>query len=259
MDKKIIFFDIDGTIVDHFKNEIPSSTIKALKLLIKNGHKIAIASGKGPKYIENMFEDINFDTYVAYNGNYVKLNNEIIHKNYINEKLVKEIEQYSIENKIPFVQSDINGTSTIFADNELIKKYYEEFNQEYPILIESIIDYSKYPQLSIMANNEQEKILIEKFKDLSFIRMNDFGLNVLPVNSLKDKGIQVILDNSSYKLENTIAFGDGLNDLTMFKLVNTSVAMGNGPQELKDIATITTTHISDNGIFNACEKLGLFK
>ena len=53
------------------------------------------------------------------------------------------------------------------------------------------------------------------------------------------------------------AFGDGGNDVDMFRAVGTSVAMGNGNDEALAAATYVTDHVDDDGIWNACARLGL--
>lgn len=257
MKEKLIFFDIDGTIIDHFKKEIPESTIKALKLLQKNNHKVAIASGKGPEFIKNLFDDIEIDTFVALNGNYVVYNNEIIYENYIDGNEVKQFTDYCLENNLAFVVSDVECTKTLYQNDERIRDYYAQFSLGYPKVINKIVDYNKYLQMSIMIKEEQETPIINQFDNLTFVRMSPLGMNIVPVGGLKEKGIEKILESTDFSSDDVIVFGDGLNDIGMFKLANTSVAMGNAYQELKNQATMVTDHISENGIYNACRKLNL--
>ena len=42
---KLVFFDIDGTLLDS-EMQVPESTMQALHRLKENGHKIAICSGR---------------------------------------------------------------------------------------------------------------------------------------------------------------------------------------------------------------------
>ena len=75
--KKYLFFDVDGTLYNHDK-KIPDSTLEALELARKNGHEIAIATGRAPFMIKNILEDLNIHTYVSLNGQYVVYNKEVI-------------------------------------------------------------------------------------------------------------------------------------------------------------------------------------
>ena len=73
----------------------------------------------------------------------------------------------------------------------------------------------------------------------------------------KATGMQIYLDHVGASREDTIAIGDGPNDLQMMDFAHTSVAMGNALQAVKDRADLVTTNIDDDGIYHAFEKLGL--
>lgn len=66
---KIIFFDIDGTLLEMGKTEITPNTRKALCSLKQNGIKICIATGR-PFVTIPMFEGIVFDAILAFNGSF---------------------------------------------------------------------------------------------------------------------------------------------------------------------------------------------
>ncbi|MDR1781373.1 MAG: Cof-type HAD-IIB family hydrolase [Bacilli bacterium] len=257
--KKIIMFDIDNTLLDHYKHEIPSSTISALKSLITNDNLVGIASGKYPRYIKEFLKpyNINIDTYVAFNGNYVEYKNKVIYDNPLPEVIVKRFEEFCLKNNIPFVAATYDGIVSEYHDNEMINSYYNVFsNSVYPKYVEHL-DYKKIYQLSVMIKEEDEKKIIPKFKELTFVRMNPYGMNVLLNDGLKEKGIQKILDYAHLNKNNLIAFGDGLNDIGMLKLAHIGVALGNADDELKKYASYVTSHISDNGIYHACKYLKL--
>ena len=55
-----------------------------------------------------------------------------------------------------------------------------------------------------------------------------------------------------------IAFGEGYNDIEMLQLADMGVAMGNASEEVKAHADFVTKRIDEDGIFYACEQLGLF-
>lgn len=258
MKSKIIFFDIDGTIIDHVNKEIPKSTIDSLLKLQENNHKVAIATGKNPTFIETFLKDFNIkiDTYVALNGNYVVVNNKVVSTNYLNELAVEKLCKYCLEKDYPFSIINIDSRVTLFKDNQAISDYYSGFSLDYPKVIDKIDSYKLF-QMTIMVNDEIQDQLKNMFQDLEFVRMSVHGLNVVATNGTKDRGIIDVLNNSSYSLEDVIVFGDGLNDISMFKLAPISVAMKNGNDKLKEYATFVTSDISDNGIKNALEKLKL--
>ena len=71
--KKAVFFDIDGTLWD-FHNQIPESTVTAIRTLRKNGHYAFICSGRSRAYIRHpdLFA-VGFNGLVAGCGTHVEL------------------------------------------------------------------------------------------------------------------------------------------------------------------------------------------
>ncbi|VTP96648.1 HAD hydrolase family protein [Sphingobacterium daejeonense] len=73
----------------------------------------------------------------------------------------------------------------------------------------------------------------------------------------KKVGIDIFCKHFGIELENTMAFGDGGNDISMLKHVHIGVAMGNANPEVKEIADYTTDDVDNNGIWNALKHYGV--
>lgn len=80
MDKKLIFFDIDGTIYDHDKT-IPASAKTAISNLKERGHHVFIATGRAPFMVSPVLEELGIDSFISYNGQYVVFEGDVIYKN----------------------------------------------------------------------------------------------------------------------------------------------------------------------------------
>lgn len=100
-----------------------------------------------------------------------------------------------------------------------------------------------------------DEFIIQCFDLTRINRYEDDWLVVEPDD--KYKGIVEFVDYFQGNKEDIIFFGDGYNDLDVFHKVSTSVAMGNGIDELKEIATFVTKAVDDDGIQYACEVLKL--
>ena len=87
-EQSVIFFDIDGTLLDHDK-KLPPSTKQAVFKLKELGHIVAIATGRAPFMYEDLREELGIDTFVSYNGQYVVLNGEVLHTNPLHSLLLK--------------------------------------------------------------------------------------------------------------------------------------------------------------------------
>ena len=73
----------------------------------------------------------------------------------------------------------------------------------------------------------------------------------------KASGIQLLLDKLNISKDEAIAFGDADNDIEMLQTVGLGVAMENGTENAKKHADLITDAVWDDGIYNACVKLGL--
>ena len=81
--------------------------------------------------------------------------------------------------------------------------------------------------------------------------------NLLHADGSKARGIRRVCEAFGVAPAETMAFGDGLNDVEMFKTVGFGVAMGDGREELKALAKYVTTPLEAHGVFNALVHLGV--
>ena len=73
----------------------------------------------------------------------------------------------------------------------------------------------------------------------------------------KGEGIRRFCALTGHPLEDTVAFGDSVNDLEMFSVCADSVCMGNGAEAAKAAADYVTTDLVRDGVWNGCRHLGL--
>lgn len=73
----------------------------------------------------------------------------------------------------------------------------------------------------------------------------------------KATAIEIILSYLNIDVKDTIAFGDGMNDVEMFKACELGIAMGNAKEALKEIAADITDSHDEGGIYNSFKKHGL--
>ena len=102
MTKKLIMFDIDGTLLDHEK-QLPESTKQAIKELKEAGHEVAIATGRAPYFIKDIRKELEIDSFVCFNGQYVESDNEVIYTNPINREYLHLLSTHSSTNDHPLI------------------------------------------------------------------------------------------------------------------------------------------------------------
>ena len=120
-------------------------------------------------------------------------------------------------------------------------------------------EFDKMPccQMCIYCDQEMEYKVMEKLPGLVASRWNPIfaDLNVANVN--KATGLQTMADYYGIDLAETMAFGDGGNDVPMLKVAGIGVAMGNASDSVKAAARFVTSHVDDHGIQKALKQWGV--
>ena len=101
---------------------------------------------------------------------------------------------------------------------------------------------------------EQEQEILQQMPHCQYTRWHDLAIDIIPQNGGKQNGILEVLKNYHISIDETMAFGDGHNDIDMLKLVNIGIAMGNANDEVKEAADEVTDNIDHDGIYKALKK-----
>ena len=82
-------------------------------------------------------------------------------------------------------------------------------------------------------------------------------IDIISKKGGKETGIKAYLEHEGLKRSESMAFGDGKNDVSMIQYAGIGVAMGNGVDNLKREADYVTTEVGNDGIKNALEHFGI--
>ncbi len=250
MINQLLCFDVDGTLRDNVHHQVSHSTYQALLLLKEKGYKLIIASGRGVDSLQRtgLMDLIEWDGFVCNNGQVV-LNakqEEIFHATMRKDAVVNLIKK-----------ADLLGYAVVLKSHpRIITKEPDEFVYESQRFFKNII-----PPVGTYQGQDVDAMIVYGPLGYDYAPFQDIeGINVLPGESTyaditiqgisKATGIQQLLQ--LYHMEGYVAFGDSLNDVEMFKHASISIAMGQGNQQLKEMATFITTSIDNDGILNAC-------
>lgn len=269
-DNKIIFLDIDGTIVE-FSGNIPKSTKIAIKEAQKNGHKLVICSGRSKYQIYPELLELGFDGIIAAAGGYVEYQGKEIYHRFIDEENRKNLMKYLEDNKFLYdIQTDTHTIANERCAKEMSQAFIRKgIGEEH---LKKIIGNLEIRE--DVWNNDREEKVIYDFSPFCLEKVRadiapDFEVTASSLDSAdnsgeisiaginKATGMQVFLNHINERRENTIAVGDGPNDFDMLEFANVGIAMGNAKDELKQKADYVTTPIYDDGIYNAFKKFGL--
>ena len=261
---KAAFFDIDGTLVSFNTHKISDSSKEAIRLLKEKEIKVFIATGRALFQINDL-HDLKFDGYITVNGCNCFVNE--------NDKL-KEIYRVSLDKNDLFALIDYIKNNRfhcrIITKNDIFINYTNSvINMIYAlskIKVPKVVDFRDYIsnnygnilQLNIFVDENKEKYLIDNvLKNSQSSRWNKSFADVNSKYGGKEVGIDKIIEYYGIKLEETIAFGDGGNDINMIKHAHIGVAMGNANKEVKEIADYITDDVDNDGVYKALKHFNL--
>lgn len=254
--KKIVFFDIDGTLLDDDK-QLPASTLLAIQQLQAKGIYTAIATGRGPFMVYSLLKQLEMDTFISYNGQLVISKEEIVYRNPLETNKLSEFEQIVKRNQhsLVYMGREAMYSNTMF--DERIQQSIGTFNVKHPAYNPEYFMKNEIYQ-SLLFIKEEEESYLQQFNDyFDFVRWHELAIDVVPKGGSKAEGIKKLVQQLEVDLADVYAFGDGLNDIEMLQTVGTGVAMGNASDRLKQHADFITSNVSEDGIHNGLKKLGL--
>ncbi|MFE6167302.1 Cof-type HAD-IIB family hydrolase [Viridibacillus arvi] len=256
MQKRILFFDIDGTLYNS-KKEIPQTTIDAVKKAKDNGHEVVIATGRAPFMIQEVLETLKLDSYVCFNGQYVVYKGQPISLKPVPLEQLKALVNYVEKQDKPLVFLDNHEMVTSVPEHHQIKESLTSLLYPMPRLDKDF--YLNHPiyQVLLYVSVEEEEEYAKAFPELELVRWHTYCCDVLNKGVSKAYGIERLLEYTNFEMQDAIAFGDGLNDVEMLTAVGTGVAMGNGHVKAKTVASFVTDHVDEDGLVKAMEKLQL--
>ncbi len=254
--KKVIFFDIDGTLLTPGKRIVESSTIEILKELSKSDEvDIYISSGRGKftlgeiDHILPYFTGLNLG-----NGGELIINGKVHHYPFKKED-VESFVTFLNEHKISYGVLTSKQNLRMYFRDDIKKAIDSAVKCEYQILnTEDNFYFNDVIEFWILDQNDTIEILKQKFTNLTFFNWGNFGCDVVPLGRSKATGIKTIIELMDYDYEYTYAIGDSDNDVPMFKAVNTSIAMNNGSINAKKSATYVTDDVTNDGVKKAIDK-----
>lgn len=276
--QKIIFMDIDGTLVnDH--GIIPDSAKQAVRQARENGHLVFICTGRSKAELFPEILEVGFDGIIGAAGGYIEIDEEVLLHERVSTEDVEHLVAYFDEHGVDYYLESNGG---LFASKNCkahIRKIIDNFLMENPHAREEVEkglqpfhdcliegenpirdDINKISFLgSDVPISEISREFEAKFTVISstvpIFGENSGELSVPGIH--KATAIEILINHLKIDKQNTFAYGDGLNDLEMLEYVQYGIAMGNAKEPVKLAADdITDTH-DEHGIYNSFKKYGL--
>lgn len=253
---KLLLLDIDGTLLNSRK-ELPASAKEALIQARANGHELAIATGRAPFMFEKLRKELDIDTFISFNGQYIVRQGETIYRNALNPDTLESIIEFADQRDHPLVyMNEMKMVSSIDFHPD-IDESIKSLKFPHPQTEKGFHLENDIYQALVFCEESEEPQYHETFADMDFVRWHRVSCDILPKGGSKAKGIEQLIRSTGHSIEDTIAFGDGLNDLQMMEIAGVSVAMENGHEKTKKVASYITDHVDNDGLSKAFSHFGL--
>lgn len=253
---KVAFIDLDGTLLNS-KSEFSDKTKRVIKMTTEKNIKVVLCSGRSnidliskSKYINSSSINISSNGATVYDY----LENRVIYENIIEKSILNEIWNFAMHNNISLTFNTIlkrykNANS---SKDAVVIKSIDEINEN---VSQIVIEAKKFNDICKMRDFLRDYHDLECRKFLNFICGKNgyeegFEADVANKNVNKGEGVKKVLEYLNLTYRNAICFGDGINDSEMFDVCAYSVAMKNGNDKLKEIASFITDSNDEDGVAN---------
>ncbi len=275
-DKKIVFLDIDGT----FTIPLEGPTVlaaKAIREARKNGHRIFISTGRNMPIVSEEVLSVGFDGVVASAGRYIEIDGKVIRDSVLSEETIQNcleiFHRYGIWCRLESpegiyidssLQKILTDAKTQLSNSELIRMKKELVSDV------GVKPYTEYPKkgaykLGFICTDlkDIEKVKPHLEEKFNFVvhpyaeNADCYNGEIIRKDMDKGEAMERVCEYYGVGLENTIAFGDSLNDKQMMEYAGIAVAMGNSCEELKKEADIVCESVEEDGVYYEFQRLNL--
>ena len=273
MTKKLIFLDIDGTLTPAGSNRPPQSAMDAVRRAQAKGHLVFLCTGRNPAMLAPVLA-LGFQGAVAGAGGYVFAGDEVLfdcpmpqedfetgmrllRENGVFRTIEAKDATWGDEDLGDFLAQAGEGNSELVRWRKALA---EQLN------IRPMSGYDGRPIYKIVFMCKEAGQLLPARqaleKDYVFVVQDVAAhhcLNGELINRKFDKGrgVCIVAEHFGIPIEDTVGFGDSMNDLEMIETVGTSVCMSNGSPALKEKSNLVCPAVEEDGLAWAFEKLGL--
>lgn len=260
----VVFFDIDGTIIDDKTQIIPPSTVKAVEALRTHGHIPVVNTGRPYSHIDPRVRQMAFSAYVCGCGMEIRLRDQWLWRKIPDAHLCAFVRQQAEKyNIFPLYEADDGSIAydpircchpalTEEVRRMRAKGFGVHTIQEHPTFMKFVIWSEDASRAQSFCRQ------MEPYFEVIYRGGGGFTEFVLKGCS-KAAGMTGLLEALGVPRSDTLAIGDSTNDLPMFSVAAHTACLGGGMEELKDVSEYVTAPVLEDGIQKALTHFGLLE
>lgn len=279
---RIVFIDVDGTILEHGSTVAPS-TLDAIRAARAAGHRVMLCTGRAQGDIDPAVQAIGVDGAITNGGVTAVVDDEVVVSRLMPPEAVDRlVDTMGVLGIHYFLQTDdevfaSRGMSALVSGHVAALRVDDGHATPRPEDSFAGLATRTFRDVSLAARGTVAKAVFVSLETDGLERLeaalgDEFhvvpgsiplpgGANgeVCLRGTNKGTAIELVLAHLGEDAADVIGIGDSWNDVEMFEVCGTSVAMGNAEPELKALADLVTTSIADDGVRNAFVSLGLIE
>jgi len=271
MSIKLAAIDCDNTLLNS-SGHIPEENKETIQYLKKKGIEFIIATGRNDLLVADYIDELGIEApIIGCNGASIRKlsENKMLSYSPIPKNSLRLILEYCEKNKLPFRAFSMEkGFSN---DKESIKEVLEQVLSKYTKILKSNINYEFAENISYITENEEIVKVVLVNNDPEYIKkyqreLKDIEgtttcrsarncLDICAFGVSKGNAFKKYAEMLNIKREETIAFGDSENDISMIKYAGIGIAMENGEDDVKAAADMITASNNNSGVAKALKKI----
>ncbi|WP_334073675.1 MULTISPECIES: Cof-type HAD-IIB family hydrolase [Paenibacillus] len=280
---KLIAIDLDGTLLTSQVKPSDEGIAEIAKILKSGEHKVTICTGRASYDVRNL---VGLDglPMISFNGaSVIDEKGRLLNQTPIERKIAEEAVQYLHELDVYFeifcpeaIYSPSRGEDKLRAEMDVLLSGNPDIDRELlwkSALVQFVqfgIQQVDHPQQVMQTGSPVYKLLVftynegklkaiqEQFADHPFVHTTssaDHTLEIISASTDKGQALKFLAAHYGIPLEDTVVIGDSYNDISMFKIAGTRIAMGNAVNEVKELSSAVTRSNNENGVAYALRHL----
>ena len=246
MKRKIIFSDIDGTLFG--RGGISERVVDAIQRARAQGHLFFICTGRSRGYVQKELKEAEYvDGFVMACGMHCEMGERTLHRQRIPADVLSQVAQYFIGQDRECLFDGENYMIGLLSKRNYCVKLFDSYD-------EIVAEFAVEPISKITIPGEclpGDREFLEQW--FTVYDMHGW-LDVVLEGVSKATGMERVLEALQIDRADSIAVGDGSNDLPMIEYAGLGVAMGNAPEDVKKRSDVVTESIDNDGVAVMIEK-----